>query len=827
MMQRIVSIHAEENQKKTHIRVIADGEIPQFTTKTLHSPNRIVIDLICHSDSFETAVWPVRTDHCKEIRAGHHNEMIRVVLDIKGDGLPVYRTMAKENELLIVLDLAMESHPTPTSPDGVRDDEEKSAPPPFGLPDVSPPPPASENAGEEDRVLWNKDTTAAEGHGPGWAEDYLLESLLDVDREERGRDAAAFMRGTHAFRIRNWRWAIQEFDQIIKDNSSGRYIEKASFLRAMAYDRLYSDALPKNLKQVAGAYKDAINRHPASQYLNHIQLALGNLYQRAEKYYEALGYYNLIYKLDERSVPALKALIQKAKILNDNNRKNEALAILRHVIAGFPMYPEIAEAKIELAKMLYERNKFHQSLKLLLDLNEMEHHLYRYPEILRYLGYNHYQLGEFQKARHHLIRFYNIRPDDEGNHLLLSQIGDSHREEGRLRDAAKFYQLVIRRYPDTEGAVISRIRLAEQLEKGDIVTSIMIGNREISSPRIVYEDIMKHYHGREEKSPLKELTLLKLALLHYKKEDYKKSFDALKELLNSYPKTGLIREAKHTLERTIKAIFQEEIAMESYSKIIKIYHKEEDLFSMLDSPELLMMIARAAVRLDLMDLGMEMFKKADPLIPQHEKPEDLLFYTGKRLFEEGGLNPALKQFNLLTTRYPNSHYARDAYLCKGDIFMQLKQYEKAAEVFSHALKGQMEACHRLKLLITKAGALNRAKKGEQALRALKEAHRIRGDCDHENHRLYREMGDLYLQFGYAKAALDFFLQLLSTEKESAAQIPIKFKVAQCYGLLNKEKDSLELYDQIAGLNEPFWSDLAKEKMNQFRFNKEITSMESQ
>jgi len=50
---------------------------------------------------------------------------------------------------------------------------------------------------------------------------------------------------------------------------------------------------------------------------------------------------------------------------------------------------------------------------------------------------------------------------------------------------------------------------------------------------------------------------------------------------------------------------------------------------------------------------------------------------------------------------------------------------------------------------------------------------------------------------------------------------LKLKIAQCYRLLNKREDYLELYNQISGLNDPFWSNIAKERIEELNFNTEI------
>ena len=42
-------------------------------------------------------------------------------------------------------------------------------------------------------------------------------------------------------------------------------------------------------------------------------------------------------------------------------------------------------------------------------------------------------------------------------------------------------------------------------------------------------------------------------------------------------------------------------------------------------------------------------------------------------------------------------------------------------------------------------------------------------------------------------------------------------------LLNKKEDSLALYNQISSLNDPFWSNLAQEKIKEINFNSDKIS----
>jgi tetratricopeptide (TPR) repeat protein len=129
------------------------------------------------------------------------------------------------------------------------------------------------------------------------------------------------------------------------------------------------------------------------------------------------------------------------------------------------------------------------------------------------------------------------------------------------------------------------------------------------------------------------------------------------------------------------------------------------------------------------------------------------------------------------------------------------------------------------LLIEKAKALTGSNSNEKALKAIKEASGIKKDCGLPGYNICQEIGDLYLNLGYANKAITFFNQAVDTATENSDKIYLKFKIAQCYLRLNKTEDSLALYKQISSLNDPFWSKLAKEKITEINFkNDNISEM---
>jgi tetratricopeptide (TPR) repeat protein len=316
---------------------------------------------------------------------------------------------------------------------------------------------------------------------------------------------------------------------------------------------------------------------------------------------------------------------------------------------------------------------------------------------------------------------------------------------------------------------------------------------------------------------------LKLAITYQKEKEYEKSLTLLKELQTKYPGTFLKQEMKHALFVTIESILAQEIKEKKYINVINFYLKEKELFLSVNAPELFLPVARAFNEINLEETATEVFIKADPLLSDREKPPDLLFFVGNYLFKIKQFKSALEKFDMLIENYPSDRYVSDAYRLKGSILLKQKRYKPAAESFSAALRYPVTRCQKAMLLIEKAKALTGSNSGEKALKAIEEANGIKKDCSFSYYNICQEIGDLYLNLGYADKAIPFFNQAVDTATENSDKIYLKFKIAQCYLQLNKTKDCLALYNQISSLNDPFWSKLAREKITEISFNKDINS----
>jgi len=802
VMNRIIAIDTHQTESRTTVRVLGNARIPDYTIQALPLPPQIVLDIWCKAPAFKAYGVSTQSANLAGISIGHHQKKIRLTLNLKGSDVPVFTTKSVENELLIVLG----------SPP-------KKAGDPGALPNT--PVPQIQKAMPDQNKLAT-DNPKKEFHP---------ETLKQTPAPDAQADSALLSAALKAYLGKDGAEAIRNLTQLIETYPSGRYAERAYFLLAEVYEQLHSKSLPEHFDEIKQHYEEALSRFPTSKYIVNAFLGLGNLHYKTGNQYEALGYFNFVLKNDPDPPLTVKALMRKVNIMMHFKRKEEArllIGVLEDAASGLPDRSLKTEARTLIGKTLYGMDSFQKSLDILLGIKTAyPQSIYQYPEISLYLGYDYYQLGDNVRARKNLLRFYNSRPYGEKTHLLLAQIGDTYRQEGAVEEAVKFYQLVNTRYPDTEGAAISLIRLAELQEEGrlkvakGISKSVNIIRSEIVLPKEIYNKIIAKPSYRDDKNPMAQLAMVKLAMLHRKEKDFKKSLQAVKELLKIYAWKSLEPNVKRALIKLVREIMQGEIKNGVYINIIEIFHNERELILKMDSADIFIAIARANMRFNFKDTAIALFKKAEPLLADKEKPADLLFLIGKELFEQREFQKALKRMNLLLAYHPSDQYAHETYQLKGRILFEQAQFPAAVEMLSAAIKHSTDPCKRMGLLVHMAEALVESNLRRKALKTLQQTSDAINDCGSSSFKIYQEIGDLYFRLGETAQAADNYHHAIAKAGEKADKISLKLKLAQSNWKLNKKEASRSLYNQIESLDDPFWSRLAKEKREELSFNNEM------
>jgi tetratricopeptide (TPR) repeat protein len=793
LMTRIISISERSIDGADVLIIQGDGRFPEHTAWIYTTPPKIVIDIPHQVPPFESIVRQVSSPVVERIRVGYHPEGIRLVLDVGGPNIPMFSTEVQGNTLVLTLNAG-----------GVHTGE--------GAPSAH----ADKPEGKE-----------KESPGISQGSDELYDAEAQLLRKE-GIDArrgiSKYVNGIDAYVSGNWSAAVKNLTRFIEKYPEDTYAEKAYFVVAKAYDRLHAEKAGKHFNEIKRRYEDAIYQHPQSAYVPDAYFSIADLCFRSEMVAEAMGYCNLVIKMEKHAHATLRAMILKAKLLSMSGKHGVALAIYHNIQQQYPGVAEGVRAKIETARTLFEMNRFHQSLDILTKLAETPEYLYQYPEMSRYLGYNYYQLSNFDAARKHLFRYYNTSPDRQDSHLVLAKIADTYREDGRVEAATKFYGLVLERYPDTEGAMISMYRMAEQQERGEVVPmrggvpEFKVIGSHIGMPREIYEEVVQNSLETGEVSPLTQYALLKLSILDRKEQQYGSSMNRLKHLLKRYPHTKLKKEVNQAFEEALLCVLEEDFQEKKYKRIVNTYEVEKKVIANFTSPGIFMIIARSARHLGLDGLAVEMFKRADYYMPDAEKPADLLMCLAGVLFEEGKPDAALAYADLLIENHPEDKYAADGYVLKGSILSSLEKFEQAASMFSSALDRIHGSCDQPAIMILKAEALFESGAAEAAYQTLLAADKTIKGCDRPDADTLEEIGRVYLQSGYAEEALAVLQSALEMDNQGQNRSRLQLMMARCYEKLNNNDAYLAIYKEVANGEDPFWGKIAEEKMNEINFN---------
>ena len=904
-VEKAISITTGSDEQRTQVTAKLGGSIAGYGTWVMDGANRIVVDISHPPPPSRIMSVPAESPVLERVIVANHQGSARLVLDLKGPGIPDFATCVDSGSLVVTLLHPQSSgHGRPESgQEGVLQPAQAKVPqrgaeqtatdqragagcqPVARAPEGTRSDRTDPSGGGSVNLRLRMPDRPREPGTEGPAERDL--GLLTMGKEDGQRDTAACRTGIRAYRAMEYEQAVAAFDNLIDTYPSGSHVERATFLLAKSYERLFSDSVAENFLAIKRRYDDAIYGYPTSEYLQEALISVGDLCYGTGNLSEALGYYNLAIQNGRDRRATLRALLPKAKILIARRDMEEALQILEHIADQYPGSPAQTEVEMEMSRIFYEKGDYRGSLGILRELEaRASRESSEHPDLCLYLGYNHLQLGNDKTARAYLFRFYNSAPQREESDLVLARIGDTYRDEGRPEEATKIYQLVLELHPEAEGALISLTRLAEQLEAGELVlgresgksvriggknvdeleelymhvvdrlaskdtgnplvqlamlslnafyqkraekggegkkdrSSMRLGEMTISGPEDIYRDVIAKLARKDRANPLMQLAALKLGIFLQREEKYDESLDILMDLFREYPHSSHREEILHALGLTLDAIFKENMANERHTKTVNIYHRARDLFPHLGSPDLFLAAARAFARLDLPDMAEEAYAEADLLLRDEEKPPDLLYHLAMDQLEQGNRNNALARLRLLVANHPSaSAYVPHAYKVQGEILLAQKEYPKAADMLSSALGHYEGSCERIGIMLSKARASMAMNQKKRASKEARGAVAILKECQYP-FPVALTLGNLLLDLGHPNEALSIFVAAHETEEMRGNRIRYKLAMAKGYELLDREEESIAIYNQVSDLNDPFWSKVAEEKVREIGFNQKI------
>ena len=617
-----------------------------------------------------------------------------------------------------------------------------------------------------------------------------IDQLLNPDSTDTTPDRDLFLQAAGHFQAGRWEESIRILREIIKAHPQSPHLERAYFLLAKCYDHMFKENISEHFVEVTRYYQDAISKFPDSVFVPDAMVSIGSCYFNVKNYNEALAYYTLVCENFKTYAAAPMAMFERGKILALTKKSQEAVKSFQRVEKLYRETPFASKAKIRRAKVLFDMNNFKRSLRALDEIMTAEpNKVYENPDILLYSGYNYYELGRLEKARDVFCKVLNYCPDIESNHLILARIADTYREQGMKSKASKLYNMVLRRYPDSEGGLISMLRLSADMQKVESETlPCLIPIEEIApynrSAQETCKEIMK-VHGD---NPLSHLAVLRLAHQQHKDKDYEGSVNILRDILAEYPDTPLKGQIKSALGAPVEAILEREQQAGNYGKIVGYYEEIKADLGDEDMPNLLLILGDAYRGLHLYDRAISTFEKAKKLYTDQGQPATLLFGLGESFYHVKSLEEAERLLKAFVQRYPEDRRAYQAYFLIGDIMLGQKKYEKAMAAFDLAMQKDRDGSYKIDILFA--------------------------------------MGETYLKLGDNEQAASAFENALKISPKGRDDHSLQFRLAECYQRLQERDKTEGILNQIMASGDPFWSRIAEAKINEIEMDMRLENFYS-
>ncbi len=459
---------------------------------------------------------------------------------------------------------------------------------------------------------------------------------------------------------KEWKQVFDLLNPVLDPNSTDICQADFYYLKAFAAykmnrsgdDRLYLDA--------ANYFQDATSYFPASSHTPYGLLALASIYHDMNNLPEAKGYYNIVLKSYADHPVYADALFHLGKLHLKEGKEKQAIITFRKFMEEYPQSPRLTDARLALGKCLYETDEFTEALALLRKVVEDDPaRIYKDPDLLVYIGYLNYQLGDFESAREAMIKAVNLYPESDSAPDLLTRIADTLRSDKRTEQAKKIYQLVMKKYPGTDGFAISAVRYAG-----------MLSDR--TEKEAKYKEVIKDFPGH----PMAKLAVIRLADLQVQAGEYAAGIDTLRGLM-----TGSLRdlrdEAAYTIESAFAGFFRQMADKADPFTVIRAYEKDKHLINRLDNPDIFEMVGTAFFKAHFYSQAAELFEKSYKQSSPDTRTASLYYRLGVTFQELGKDMRAREMFDAYFQKEPDNRVKPDACLRMSRLLIAEKSWESA------------------------------------------------------------------------------------------------------------------------------------------------------
>lgn len=366
--------------------------------------------------------------------------------------------------------------------------------------------------------------------------------------------------------------ALPIFEDILKQpNVSEAIREETLYAVADIKKQLNSEDPAAKFDEIAQAYIEAMNANLRSNRVPRALLNLGLLNLQVGNFPEARAYFKILQEKypDDDNIPSISYYWGEYFYRKGDYKK--AADQFQYLIQTYPEHQLVKQAAFYLADSLHRTGFLDQAFQIVdyIDKRWPDYYMEN-KEFLRLAAGVEMQLGKWQQAKDHYFTYYNLNPDAEGAGVVLARIGDIYLRLGMKRPAKEIYEKTIKNYPDQEGAMIAKMRMAEEGIYDDPAMHEMVDvfDRPYNlNPQRVYTEIVTKHPD----SPLAPIAQLKLAMWYAFNKKYPEALTAAQDLLEKYPDSELTLKARKLGDSVFALAVPGMLGEERYARIVRYW----------------------------------------------------------------------------------------------------------------------------------------------------------------------------------------------------------------------------------------------------------------
>ena len=656
----------------------------------------------------------------------------------------------------------------------------------------------------------------------------LAEVVLGLEKKlprpaERSLDAGLFAQALAFLENRQYRQAVGALKDYKNRFPNGLYAPLAWYLFGDALYALYENSLSAHYLEVTDAFQQAMTLFPHVDLSARGVFLLGLVHLKMKYLSEALGYFRFVISDYPASYYFLLAHLYLAQAYLDSEKPDEARQHLDVLTAYNPAGSAFLEANFKLGRLYFQEGLYTKAVEVLKHILDEHPDFYlKTPEILSSLGESYFHSKRPDLARGYLLHALNIEPNLENRDIFLARIGDTYREEGRHREAQEVYRMTRALYPDSTGAVIGRLRLAEygalreNFEAGKIFAELEEGVHRVSAK--VYQQIAKS----EKDSPLLQLALFKVGAALYWDREYPEALTVFKDALAKNPKGDIVPDVRLMMGRTVAAEMQSLYLQKRYVDLVGLYNENQALVAEAALPEIRFTLAQGYMALGLPREAVELYQ-ADVALPEHG--DDRLFGLAMAYYQVGKPAEASRNFKRFLERYPNHARQWEALYYLGLALAREGRDPEAAPVLEEAAKKHVELAAEGLYQARLGEVYFRLGRNEEAVALLQKASQAlgRGPVQpQETFLVYAWLGRALDALGRAAQAAEALDTALKMKPETPLP-DVLYQIARTYYHLGRYDEGQKALDMVSKTGDEFWKPMADQEIRDRRLERELAA----